>query len=89
MHVFFKCKILCRSQRHTRCGNSLDSRVICKVDEKDGTVKSTCLAEGLNEEVRFLECDTHCGKYNGERLIGSDDLGLAGDLRAEVGMRKT
>ena len=89
MHVFFECKILCCRQRHTRCGNTLDCRVICQVDEQYRSVDGSCLFERFYEEVRLFECDTHSGKYYGELLIASSYFCLFCDLRCQVGMWKS
>ena len=89
MHIFFKCKELGSRQRHTRRRNTLDSRVIGKIDEEDCSIDRTRLAEGLNEEVRFFERNTHRSEDNGERIVRPDDLRLSRDLCREVGVRKT
>ena len=89
MHVFFECKILCCRQRHTRCGNTLDCRVICQVDEQYRSVDGSCLFERFYEEVRLFECDTHSSKYYGEFLIASAYLCLLCNLCCQVGMWKS
>ena len=89
MHVFFECKILGCRQRHSRCGNTFDRRVICQVDEQYGSVDGTCLFERFYEEVRLFECDTHSGKYYGELLIASAYLCLLCNLCCQVGMWKS
>ena len=89
MHVFFECKILGCCQCHTRCGNTLDCRVICQVDEQYRSVDGSCLFERFHEEVGLFECDTHSGKYYGEFLIASAYLCLLCNLCCQVGMWKS
>ena len=89
VHILFKRKVLCRCQRHLRRCDTLDGRIVCKIDEQDGTVESSCLAETLYEKVGFLKCDTHCCKYNGEVLILSKHLCLSSDLCGKLCMGKT
>ena len=80
MHILFKRKVFCRSQRHTRCGNTLNCRVICQIDKQNGSVDGSCLLEGFYEEVRLLKCNTHSSEYNGEILVCSPHLCLSRDL---------
>ena len=89
MHVFFECKILGCRQRHSRCGNTFDRRVICQVDEQHRSVDGSCLFKGFYEEVRLFKCNTHSGKYYGEFLIASAYFCLFCDLRCQVGMWKS
>ena len=89
MHVFFKCKILCCGKRHLRCCDTLYSRVICQVDEQNGSVDGTCLLKALNKEVGLLKGNTKSGKYNGEVLTGTANLSLSCDLSGQLRMRKT
>ncbi len=84
MHILFKCKILCCSKRHTRRGNTLNSRVICQVDEQYRPVDGSCLLKGLDKVVRLLEGNTHGSKYNGEVLICSAYLSLSCNLRCKL-----
>ena len=89
VHIFFECQILGCRQCHTRCGNTLDGRVICQVDEQYRSVDGSCLFKGFYEKVGLFECNTHSGKYYGEFLIASAYLCLLCDLRCQVGMWKS
>ena len=89
MHVFLERQILRRSERHLRCGDTLNGRVICQIDEKHRPVKGSGLPETLHKEVRLLECDPHCRKHNGKAFILSQHLCLSGDLRRQLSMRES
>ena len=89
VHIFLKSKELCCSQCHTWCGNTLYSRVICQVYKQNSSVDRSCLFEGLNEEVGFLEGDTHRCKYNGELLVCAAYSCLSRNLSCQLCMRQT
>ena len=89
MHILFKGQILGGCQCHTRCGNTLYSRVISQIDKHYGTVDRTGLFKTLYEEVGFFESNTHGGKYNGELLVLTPYLCLSGDLSSQLGVGQT
>ena len=86
----FKGQIFGGSQRHTRCCDTLNRRVVGKVRENDGAVDGACAAEFLNEELRFLKRNTDGGEDDGK--VGSvvaQNLCLTRDLRGKLCMGKT
>ena len=89
MHVLVKRQIFGGCQRHFWRCDTLDGRVVGKVDKHDGAVERACLAEAVGKEVRFLKCDAHRSEYNGERLVGAAHLRLTRDLRGKIGVRKS
>ena len=89
MHILLKCQVFCRGQRHTRCCNTLNRRVIGQVDEHDASVNGTCFTEALHKEVCLLKGDTHGREYNGERLTGTAHLCLTRNLCGQVGVGQT
>jgi len=88
VHVFFKCQIFSGGQSHARGGDALDRGVVGKIDKEDGTVDGAGLLEALDEEVGLFKGDAHGGKHDREGLLRADNLGLARDLRGELGMRQ-
>jgi len=89
VHVLFKSKVLCCGKGHLRSGDTLYCRVVCQVDKEYGTVDSTGLFKGFDEVVGLLECNTHSGKYYGERLCRADYLSLTCNLSSQLRMRQT
>ena len=89
MHIFLKCQIFCRSQRHTRCGNTLNRRVICQVNKQHGSINRSGLFEGLYEIVGLFKCNTHSGKYNREFFVCTAYLRLSCNLGCQLRMRQT
>ena len=89
VHILLEGQIFRSSQRHTRRGDTLYRRVICKVDEKDGTVNGARLFEAFRKEIGFLKGDSHGCEYNRKGFAGSAHLRLTGNLRAKLGMRQT
>ena len=90
VHAAFKGQIFGGSQRHTRCCDTLNRRVVGKVRENDGAVDGACAAEFLNEELRFLKRNTDGGEDDGK--VGSvvaQNLCLTRDLRGKLCMGKT
>ena len=90
MHTFFKSKILCCSQGDLRSQKTLNSRVICQVQEHNNVIGSTALLKGSAEKLCNIILNTHCSKHNGEILIRiSAQRSLTHDLCSQLVMRKT
>ena len=90
MHTFFKSKILCCSQGDLRSQKTLNSRVICQVQEHNNVIGSTALLKGSAEKLCNIILNTHCSKHNGEILIRiSAQRSLTHDLCSQLIMRKT
>ena len=89
MHIFFKCKIFSRRQRHTGRRNTLYCRVGSKVYKEHRAVDCARALEIRNEEVRLFKRDTDSRKHNGKVCIGAADLRLTCYLSRKVCMRHT
>ena len=89
VHVLLKCKILSSGKCHTRSCDTLYCRVVCKVDEHDGTVNRARCLETFDKVVGFLESDTHCSKYYCERFTGATYLCLTCNLCSQLSVRQT
>ncbi|EJX02293.1 ATP synthase subunit B [gut metagenome] len=83
LHVLLECQILGSGQSHTRSSYTLNSRVICKVGENNGTVDSAGTAEVVDEVLRFFVSDTDSSKDNSEGLVITQNLSLSGYLSCE------
>ena len=57
--VVFRC-----GEGQTRCDDTLDRRVVCKVEEEGDTIQTAILFEVLLEEPRSLHVDTHGGEHD-------------------------
>ena len=82
-------KILCRGNRHTGCCDTLDRRIVRKVDKRDCTLDGAGLAEIADEEVCFFKRNADSGKHDRKFLVGAEHLCLTRDLRGEVCVRQT
>ncbi len=89
MHVELKGQVFGSGQGHAGGRDAFNRRVTGQVHEQDGTVDGTGATEVIDEIVGFLESDAHRGKDNSEIAGTAADLGLAGDLGSELGMRQT
>ena len=89
VHAQIESEIFRCGQRHFWGGDTLDRGVVRKVDEHDGSVDRAGLLEGLDEVIRLLKGDTHCGENNGELLVLSSYGRLTGDLSRELRVGKT
>ena len=89
VHVLLECQVLSSSQSHTRSGNTLDRRVVCKVHEHNGTVDSAGLGKVLDEEVSFFEGDTDSSEYYSELIVCVEYLCLTSNLCSQFCMRQT
>ena len=90
MHTFFKSKILCCSQGDLRSQKTLNSRIICQVQEHNNMIGSTALLKCSAEKLCNIILNTHCSKHNGEILIRiSAQRSLTHDLCSQLIMWKT
>ena len=90
MHTFFKSKILCCSQGNLRSQKTLNSRIICQVQEHNNMIGSTALLKCSAEKLCNIILNTHCSKHNGEIFIGiSTQRCLTHDLCRQLIMWKT
>ena len=89
MHSFFKCKIFCSGQSHTRGCDTFYGRIVCQIDEQYGSVDGTCFLKTFHKEIGFFKGNTHSGKDNCKGFIGSNNLSLTCNLRSELLVRKT
>src|SRR3989344_525668 len=64
MHVFCICQVLCSSKRHTRSCNTLNRRIICKVNKEHRTLDSTTSGEVIDKKLRFLKRNSHSSKHD-------------------------
>ena len=82
MHSHVECKIFRSRQCHTRCGDTLNRRVVGKVHKHNRSVNRAGSSEVGSEEIRFFVRNTDCRKYNGEVSgIVTDYLCLTRNLR--------
>ncbi len=58
------CVVLGCSESETRCDDTLDRRVVGKVEEERYTVQTAVLLEVLFEETRSLHVYTHSSEHN-------------------------
>ena len=84
MHILLKCQIFSSGQCHTRCRDTLYSRVISQVEEHYGAVDSTAPPEVSHEELGFLVSDTYGCKYYSELAVRPANLSLSGNLCCKV-----
>ena len=89
MHILFKRKIFRSRESHTRCGNTLDGGIVCKVDKHHRALDCASLSEIADEKVRFFKSDAHRGKNHRELCVASDDFRLSCDLRRKLGVGHT
>ncbi len=89
VHVLLVGQVLGRRERHTGQRNPLDRRVIRKVHEQDGALDGAGPPKVRDEELGFLEGDSHGGKDHRELLAGLEHFGLTGDLGRDPGVGKT
>ena len=90
MHIFFKCKVFSGGQRNLRGDQTLDDRIVGKVQEHCHMVCNTALLKGSAEEISYVMLDTHCGEYDGEILIrAAAKRSLLYDLCGKLVVRKT
>ena len=89
MHSFFKSKIFCSSQSHTRSSDTFYCGVVCQIDKHYGSVDRACFFETFDEEVRFFKCNPHCCEDNGKGFCRSAYFCLSRNLSCKVCMRKT
>ena len=90
MHTFFKCKIFSSSQGDLWCQKTLNSWIICQVQEHDNMIGDTAFFKGSAEKFCNIIFDTHCCKYNSEILIGiTAQRSLTHDLCSQLVVRKT
>ena len=89
MHITLKCQIFCGSQRHFRCRNSLNRRIIRQIYEQNCPINCSCFFETLHKKVRLFKGNSHCSKYNRKFFIRSKHLGLSCNLCSQFRMRKT
>ena len=82
-------EILGSGQCKTRRNDSLDSRVVCKIDEQCSVLKRTGSLQIGTEEVVFFSSNTHCTENDDKLLVASLQLGLTSDLQCNVIVRKT
>ncbi len=88
VHVQAKGQVFGGRQGHARGGDAFDGRVVGQVHEQDRAVDGAGPAEIADEIVGFLEGDAHGGEDDGEIAGPVADLGLAGDLGSQLGMRQ-
>jgi hypothetical protein len=88
--------VLSRCERKSRGDDTLDRRVIRKVEEQRDTVETAILFKVLLEEPRGLHVNTHCGKHDGKVVFMSimhvlrralDEAGLPDNLRSNLRIR--
>ena len=90
MHSLFKSKILCCSQCDFRSQKTLNSWIICQIQEHNNMVGSTALLKGSAEKLSNIILNTHCSKYNSEIFIRiGTKRSLTYDLCSQLVMRKT
>ena len=87
MHPLVECQVFRSGQRHTGGGDSFHGRIVCQVDEQNGTVDGAGAAEFFHEVFRFFKGDADGGKDDGE--VGRtpvQNLCLTGDLGGQLVM---
>ncbi len=89
MHILFKRKVFSRRQRHTRSGDTLDCRIVCKVDEHNRTLDCARFSEIADEEVRLFKRDADCREHDCEFCVAADDFCLSCDLSGKLCVRHT
>ena len=89
LHTFFKRKILRCCKCHPRRCNSLDSRVIRKIDKHNSTLDSARICKVVNKELCRLESNTHRSKYHRKTLTFAPNRCLPCKLCRYLVMRQT
>ena len=85
VHALVECQVFRSGQRHTRGGDTFHGRIVCQVDEQNGTVDGAGAAEFFHEEFRFFKGDADGGKDDGEvGRIAVQNLCLPGDLGGQL-----
>ena len=87
--VVLECEVFSSCQCKTRRNDSLDSRVVSKVDEQCSVFKRTGSLQVGTEEIVFFSGNTHCTENDNKLLIASLQLCLSSDLQCNVVVRKT
>src|SRR5450830_1848531 len=89
VHSEFESQIFGSGQCKTRSRYALDDRIICQVHEQNRLVDCTTLAKIRYKIVGFLECDAHRAKNDGELVSSGKHPSLPGNMRGDLGVRKT
>ena len=85
MHAEFKRKILSCRQRTARCQDTLDDRVIRKVEEHDNLLQNTGLIKRTAEIFGHIVLCAHGGKHNAKLLFTFiADSGLTRNLHGKL-----
>eukprot|EP00050_Salpingoeca_kvevrii_P005899 m.286285 g.286285 ORF g.286285 m.286285 type:complete len:410 (+) comp11542_c0_seq1:188-1417(+) len=91
-------EVLGRRERQTRRNDTLDGRVVGKVEEERDTLHGAVLLEVLLEKAGRLHVDTHGSEHNGKRLVAGvtravaavlDKAGLTANLGSNLVVGKT
>ena len=72
MHALFKCEVFGNCEGNLRCDQTLDDRVICKIDKHGNMVQNAALAEGTFKVFGNIVLDAHSCEYDGEVIWISD-----------------
>ncbi len=89
MHAELKGKVFGGGQGEARGNDTLNGRVVRKVEEDHGTLEGAGALEVLHEVVRFFLGDTHGSEDHRERLGRTGHFCLAGDLERNIVVRQT
>mmetsp|Transcript_17892 Transcript_17892/g.29922 ORF Transcript_17892/g.29922 Transcript_17892/m.29922 type:complete len:233 (-) Transcript_17892:533-1231(-) len=89
-------QVLGRGEGKTRSNDTLNGRIIGKIQEKGGTLHGTRFFEVISEKSRSFHVHTHGSEYNGEILLMAIHAilqthkgSLTTDLRRHFIVRKT
>src|SRR3989338_8692776 len=89
VHIFFKCKIFCSGQCHSRRNKAFNSRIIRKIQKHHASIKSASFLKSFHEVLCFFIGDPHCSEDNNEIFFLSNNLCLTRDLQRNFTVRQS